>query len=371
MASPAAPSTATGEYIKAFGLRDVVLMNVVAVVGLRWITRGARVGAPSVTLWILACAAFFVPLAAALVELSSRYPDQGGIYAWTRRAFGPLHGFVCAWCLWLNNLFFFPAVLLFAAPNLLVALGPGFTHLAESRAYSAVFVLTLLWISIGVNVIGLGKARWLSNLTTAGVWGTSGVLIALGVRAWARGGSATSFAPAELLPRENALDTVALWSAMCFAFSGYEVAATVREEIRDPLRALPRGIFLAAVVAALVYVLGSASILVAIPSEALSERSGFADAVALMSQRLGVSGLGAFTGICLALVGFALTSSWVSCSARVPFAAGVDQVMPASLATLHPRFRTPHVALLVQGIASSVLFLVCLFLPMGGTRTTV
>jgi hypothetical protein len=56
-------------FFKVLGLRDVVLMNVVAVVGMRWIARGARAGPPSVTLWILACLVFFVPLAAVLAEL--------------------------------------------------------------------------------------------------------------------------------------------------------------------------------------------------------------------------------------------------------------------------------------------------------------
>ena len=90
-------------------------MNIVAVVGLRWIARGARAGPESVTLWILACLAFFVPLAAAVAELSSRYPEQGGVYVWVRRAFGLGHGFICGWCLWVNNLFYFPSVLLFGA----------------------------------------------------------------------------------------------------------------------------------------------------------------------------------------------------------------------------------------------------------------
>ena len=64
-------------FIKAMRLRDVVLMNVVAVVGLRWIARGARTGPPSVTLWMLAWIAFFVPLAIAVSRLARRYPDQG------------------------------------------------------------------------------------------------------------------------------------------------------------------------------------------------------------------------------------------------------------------------------------------------------
>ncbi|HMC77989.1 MAG TPA: amino acid permease, partial [Vicinamibacterales bacterium] len=104
-------------FIRALGLRDVVLMNVVAVVGMRWIARGARTGPASVTLWALAWIAFFVPLAVACSLLARRYPEQGGVYAWVRRAFGQGHGFICGWCLWVNNLFYFPSLLLFGAAN--------------------------------------------------------------------------------------------------------------------------------------------------------------------------------------------------------------------------------------------------------------
>src|SRR5918996_845651 len=128
-------------FIKALGLWDVIAMNIVAVVGLRWIARSARIGAPSVSLWILACVVFFIPLALALIELSSRHPEQGGIYAWVHRAFGPLHGFVCGWCLWVNNLFYFPSLLLFAAANFALVLGPTGEGLAESRFFSMLFVL--------------------------------------------------------------------------------------------------------------------------------------------------------------------------------------------------------------------------------------
>ena len=128
-------------------LWDVVAMNIVAVVGLRWISRSARLGAPSVTLWILACLVFFVPLAAVLAELSSRHPEQGGIYAWARRAFGPVHGFVCGWCMWVNNLFYFPALLLFAGREPAGALGPDGAAIADSRLYSVAFVLGFLWLT--------------------------------------------------------------------------------------------------------------------------------------------------------------------------------------------------------------------------------
>ena len=147
------------KFIKALGLWDVVAMNIVAVVGLRWIARSARVGAPSVTLWMLAWLVFFIPLAAALIELSSRHPEQGGIYAWVRRAFGPLHGFVCGWCMWVNNLFYFPSLLLFAAANFALVLGP--------RAKGSPRTVCIRWCSCSascgsapsLNIIGLSAGK--------------------------------------------------------------------------------------------------------------------------------------------------------------------------------------------------------------------
>ena len=145
--------------ITSLTLWDVVAMNIVAVVGLRWISRSARLGAPSVTLWILACLVFFVPLAAVLAELSSRHPEQGGIYAWARRAFGPAHGFICGWCMWVNNLFYFPSLLLFAAANALVPLGADGAAIADSRLYSVTFVLGFVWLITFVNILGFSAGQ--------------------------------------------------------------------------------------------------------------------------------------------------------------------------------------------------------------------
>ena len=138
--------------------------------GLRWIARSARVGAPSVTLWMLAWAVFFIPLAAALIELSSRHPEQGGIYAWVRRAFGPLHGYVAGWCMWVNNLFYFPSLLLFAAANFALVLGPSREGLGESRLYSVVFVLGFLWFTTFLNIIGLSAGKWLQHIGSVATW---------------------------------------------------------------------------------------------------------------------------------------------------------------------------------------------------------
>jgi len=358
-------------FIKVMGLTDVVLMNIVAVIGMRWIARGARAGPASVTLWALAWIAFCVPLAAAVAELSSRYPEQGGVYVWVRRAFGSGHGFICGWCLWVNNLFYFPSVLLFGAANFAAIGGTRWQGLGESRAFLVLFVLLGIWVAAIVNIVGLRIGKWLQNAGTAGVWIPAGLLIGCGMLAVIRYGSATHFSAAAVLPRGQLLDTVGLWSAMCFAFSGFEITSFIGQEVRRPERTIPLGILIAGIATTIVYIVGSASVLAAVPYESLKELSGITDAVQLVTGRVGITGIGALTGALLALNALAGTASWTAGAARVPFAAGVDSALPAAFARLHPRFRTPHVALIVQSLASSVIFLASLFVGVGGRTTSI
>ena len=355
--------------MRALGTGDVVLMTVTATVGLQFMARGARAGPPGILLWLAAALMFLAPHVVCVAELSGRVAEQGGVYAWVRRAYGPSHGFIAGWCLWANNVFFLPAILLFAAPSLLAVLGPSYMGLAEDRVYSAVFVLVVLWACIGANVLGLGFARWLPNLGSLGVWGVTGLLVGLAVYAAVTGRAATSFDLTA--PWPDRLGTLGLWSGMCFAFSGYEAAATIREEVRDPARSMPRGLLIAAVAAFAVYVGGSASILVALPAETLSERSTIGEAIELMGGRLGLRGLGPATSALVVLAAIALTASWISACSRVPFAAAQDHAVPPIFSRLHPRYRTPHVALLLQGGIASVLFLAILFLSFGGGPTQV
>ena len=358
-------------FIKALGLWDVVAMNIVAVVGLRWIARSARLGAPSVTLWVLAAVAFFVPLAIAVSRLSQKYPEQGGIYVWVRRAFGPVNGFICGWCVWVNNLFYFPSLLLFAAANVPLAFGMESLALAENRVYSVGFVLVVLWALVGVNIIGLTRGRHLQNVGSYATFIPAALLIVFGAIAFVKFGPATSFAPVELLPREGAWTTLGLWSAMCFGFSGFEITSLVGQEVRNPERTIPRGILIAGFVVMGIYIAGSASVLVALPPEALAERSGISDAVDLVSARLGLAGFGAMTALLLVIGSIGGTSSWIAGAARVPFAAGVDHVLPRSFAKLHPVYRTPHVSLVVQGLVATLVFLVSVFLTVTGGETTI
>src|ERR1700727_2850087 len=106
---------------RALGLRDVFLFYIVSGLSLRWIATAAAAGQASIAVWVLAFFGFFLPLAGCVLELSSRFPDEGGLYIWTREAFGEFSGFMAAWTYWMSNLPYFAAVLYFAAGSLLFA----------------------------------------------------------------------------------------------------------------------------------------------------------------------------------------------------------------------------------------------------------
>ena len=346
-------------------------MNIVAVVGLRWIARSARAGESSVTLWMLAWLLFFLPLAAAVIELASRHPEQGGLYTWARRAFGPVHGFICGWCLWVNNLFYFPSLLLFAAANLLLLFGPSGAALAESRAYSVLFVLVALWGCVGLNLLGLGAGRLLQSVGSISTWVPAALLIIAGAVTFSTAGSATAFSPSAMMPSTDLLGTLGLWSAMCFAFSGFEISALVGEEVKDARRTIPRAILISGLIVTVIYIAGSASVLIAVPASQLQELSGIADAVNHAGGQLGLAGMGAITGGLLALGSLAGNNSWFGGAARIPFAAGVHQALPPSFARLHPRHQTPVTAILVQGVAATAIFLASVFVSVTGGSTTI
>src|SRR5438046_2546810 len=102
------------QLVRALKLRDLVLLNLVAVLGLRHLGTSAKAGPTTLLLWVLAALFFFVPQGLAVIELSSRFPASGGIYDWTKRALGEGHGFVCGWCYWINNVLYYPSLLISA-----------------------------------------------------------------------------------------------------------------------------------------------------------------------------------------------------------------------------------------------------------------
>ena len=339
-------------------LWDLVLLNVVAITGLRWWLTSAREGAyASLPLWILAFLCFFVPSGLAVIDLGTRYPQEGGIYVWTKRAFGDGHGFIAGWCLWTNNLIYFPHLLIFTVGNLIFTAGAGAAHLEHETWVMALMSFVLFWITIWMNVRGLRYGRWLNNLGAVGTWVPAMLLIGLGAWAWVRYGAATPIEPGAFAPIWG-FGTIAFFAQICFAFSGLEVATMMGEEIVDPRRNVPRAVLIAGVIITVIYVLGTAALLVALPQKEIGILSGVGSAIAAVQAKMGLGFLAGRSALLIALGGLGGVSAWLAGASRMPFVAGIDRYLPPVFGRVHPKYGSPHVALLVTGGISSLLIVV-------------
>src|ERR1700751_1196797 len=149
--------------VRALKLRDLVLFNLVAVLGLRHLGTTAKFGVGSLLMWSIAAVFFFIPQGLAVIELSSRFPKEGGIYFWTKQALGEGHGFLCGWCYWINNVLYYPNLLISAAVIATFIFGKSGSGLSDNWAYVLPMTLGTLWIATLVNIVGLGTGKWLQK----------------------------------------------------------------------------------------------------------------------------------------------------------------------------------------------------------------
>ncbi len=345
---------------RSLTLRDLVLMNLVAMVGLRWIATAAAAGPSSIALWLLAMAFFFIPQGLAVSELSSRYPEEGGIYVWTKRAFGDFHGFVCGWCYWVNNLFYFPSLLIFVSANaaFLVHYFDPSLRLDQNKFFVTTLTLVILWGVAGLNIIGLKSGKWLQNVGGIATWIPVMVLVAAGGVAWWRFGSMAEFSLATMTPDIGHPTKLSFFSGICFAFAGFELAAVLGGEIKNPRRTLPRAIVLSGIGIVAMYMLGTVAVLVALPQAEINTVSGVLLPIQKISDLFGVPSVAAFCAVMIALNGCGAVMAWFAGCSRMPYLVGVDRYLPTALGKTHPRFGTPHVAILVQVAVASIFTLV-------------
>src|SRR6266496_4546890 len=147
---------------RVLGFRDLFLFYIVTGFSLRWVATAAAAGPSSLVIWIVAALGFFVPLVFTVLELSSRYPEEGGIYVWSKRAFGPFAGFITGWTYWTTNLPYLPSLLYFIAANALFMGGADAQKLSTSSAYFITVSIAGLAVCVWLNVIGLNAGKWLS-----------------------------------------------------------------------------------------------------------------------------------------------------------------------------------------------------------------
>jgi amino acid transporter len=340
---------------KTMGFWDVLLFNIATVLGPRWIAAAGHNGTSSISLWVLAAVFFFVPGALVINELSSRFPEEGGLYAWSREAFGPFHGFIAGWTYWIYTFFYFPGLLLASASMAAYVIGGRGALLSQDRTFQLTVSLSILLVAVVLNIVGLNIGKWLQNAGGLGTYVPLLILVGVAVAVCLRHGSATHFTVANMMPTWN-WDTVNFWSQIAFAFTGLELVSAMSEEVRDPRRTLPRAVFGAGALIALMYIAGTFAVLALVPAAGLDPKSGVFQAIAVGSVALKIGFLGVLAAVVVTVGNAGGVGSTVAGIARVPFVVGVDRYLPAAFGKIHPRWKTPYISILVQaGISAAIL----------------
>jgi amino acid transporter len=347
------------QLVRGLKLRDLILFNLVAVLGLRHLGTTSKFGPGSLLMWLLAAVFFFIPQGLAVIELSSRFPKEGGIYFWTKRALGESHGFLCGWCYWINNVLYYPSLLISAAVIATFIFGKSGTHLSDNWAYVLPVTLGTLWVATVINIVGVSTGKWLQNAGGLGTYIPGLILILLGAYGAMSGPPANQLSWATLKPDLNNLPALNLLASIAFAFAGLELASTMGEEVENPRRNLPRSIFVSGPLIAVAYIVGTAAVLWLLPNKDINIVSGFLQAIKIGADKISPT-LWWIAPLCAALYSIGNLGSmgaWLIGPARVAFVIGLDRYFPESFGAVHPRWHTPHIAILVQAILATIFLL--------------
>ena len=337
---------------RELGIRDLTLFAIACIVGVRWIPGVAHAGPGSVTLWLLAAVFFVAPLAVAVAALSVKYPGAGGLYLWTRGDFGPWHGFLCFWVYWMGIAFWFPSASIFYMSVASHALGPTYAHLADNRLYLVTASVIAIWIALGSNIVGMKIGKWTENLGGLATWGLGLVFVTLATLVWIKRGSATHI---NIMPQWS-WGTVSFGAAtIAYAMTGLELAALMGAEIHNPERTLPRAGWIASGFATVFYSIMTVALLVLLPPAQIDDRHGLAQGAEAAATLFGTPWLSPVIALLILVTALGQFGGLGTAVSRLPFAVGVDKLLPAAFGRVHPRWGTPHLSIIGLGVVASLL----------------
>jgi glutamate:GABA antiporter len=340
---------------RVLGRWDLVLLFVVAVFNLNVVPSIAANGGITLWLWLVSLALFFWPQGVAVIELSHRYPGEGGVYLWAKKEFGDFHGFLSGWCYWTTNMLYIPTVLLYFVGVSVFVLGPSYQGLADSKVFALAASVVLLTVLVVLNVVGLGVGKWLNNIGGVGTGIAAGTLLTLAAMLWAKSG--TTITAADFRIPSDPRFVLNSFGVICFALVGLELASVMGEEIHDPHRTLPGAVAWGGVICGVLYTAATLTLLIAVGKNQINVLQGIMQAVSHMAKGAGIGWIVPGFALMLSLSIAGIGSAWLGGSARIPFVAGLDAYLPDWLGRLHPKYATPYAAILVHAGVSLVLLM--------------
>ncbi len=331
---------------------DMTLFTVCAILIIDQLAASASIGIQSVFWWIVTLLLFFIPYGLITAELGSTYRQEGGLYAWVRRAFGARWAGRAAWLWWVNVAFWMPSVYILFAGILSQMINP------QMPLMTKLFItLILTWITVGVNIVTLEIGKWIPNIGAIFkvilmlVVGGGGIFYAM------QHGVANQFTLNAFMPSWGA--SLAFLPVILYNYLGFELMSGASEEMDDPAHDVPKAIIISGCIIAFFYILGTVGILLALPLNEIGLIGGMMDMFNKLFSNLPYGREISFALGLMALYSLVANMvTWTLGANRSAAAAANRGDLPAVFGKLHPRYNTPASSAILGGAIASIVLLI-------------
>lgn len=349
---------------KELGLNDLVLAQVLCVVGSSWVGIAAKLGRAHVAFWVGAMVLFYVPLAVVVIWLNRMMPLEGGLYQWAKQGFGEMAGFLTAWNLWVYAVIVAGAIIFVVPTDLAYLIGPAAAWIPASKPATLLLTGTVMAAIALAAVRGLNVSKWLHNAGSALILLAYAILLTLPL--WAPARPAVRYEPVPWAPPRLDWFSLAVFGQMTVgALSGFEYVAILAGECRGAARTIGQSVMLSTPVICIMFILGTSSVLAFVGRQPINVIGPIPQA---MRAALGSTGAGAWAApFAIALVlarAIAAASLIFTGLTRLPMTAGWDHLTPEWFARLDARRGTPVNSILFV----AVLVMALILLSMLGVR---
>lgn len=356
--SAAAAATAQHGLKRELGLTDLVLAQILFLIGLTNFGNSAKLGPSHVVFWLTAIVLFYIPQAMVVIHLNSWRPLEGGVYQWVRSAFGEFAGFLVAWNLWIYAMFLMSEIGLTMVTNLAYAIGPQALWIAESNAIVGGSTVALVLLLAAVSIAGLSVGKWIYNL------GGIAVLVLLTALMAVQFLPHTRQTMSLALPPMTLVNLSILGKLAFFALGGFEYMAVFAGECKDPERMIGRSVLISAPIIAALFIFGTSAVLSVVDPENVDLVSPVLQAISIAARPMKLAAHLASAFFSLLLISrLAQSSINFGVNSRLPMVAGWDHLLPQWFTRLHPTRKTPVNSTLFV----AAMILVFAFWGMSGT----
>lgn len=305
-------SVETGVKQHKLGIFSLVMIAAAFIVSVRNLPMMAETGLQMIFFSLIAVGAFLMPVALVAAELATGWPEEGGIYAWVKEAFGERWGFVAVWLLWFQMIIGMTGILSFIGGMLAYVIDPA---LANNKTFLVCVILAVYW---GATFLNLGGMKASSRISTicfiSGVFIPGVLMILLGILYLIQGNTPQidlSFTMSNIVPDMKNIHNLVLLFGFIFVFSGMEVSAVHAGEVENPQKNYPLAILLAGVLLVGINVIGSMAVAVVVPKSELSLVSGLMEAFKAFFGKFNLKWMTPFIALMAGIGATGQVSTWI------------------------------------------------------------